>query len=76
MFPSIDPAYAPQDAENSHYDAAQARQKTYLLELQKLRREGLELQKQDGGTLTNEHRALLQAKLDRINAAWGPEPRH
>lgn len=33
-----------------------------------LRREALDLQQRDGGTLTPEHRAMLQAKLDRINA--------
>lgn len=34
----------------------------------KLRNEGLALQNEDGGQLTPEHRAMLQAKLDRINA--------
>ncbi len=49
---------------------AEARQRTYWLELTKLRNKGLKIRKQDGGTLTGEHRALLQAKLDRINASW------
>ena len=33
-----------------------------------LGRDAAALQQQDGGTLTPEHRAMLQAKLDRINA--------
>ncbi len=34
-----------------------------------LRVEGLKLQRQDGGKLTQEHRALLQARLNTINKA-------
>lgn len=44
------------------------RQQFQKIRLLKLQREGLELQRQDGGTLTPEHHAMLQAKLDRINA--------
>jgi hypothetical protein len=33
-----------------------------------LRDEGLKLREADGGTLTTEHRAYLQAKLDALNA--------
>jgi 4-aminobutyrate aminotransferase-like enzyme len=35
-----------------------------------LRRDGLAQQVRDGGTLTPEHRAELQARLDEINAAY------
>ena len=38
------------------------------VQLLSLRREALELREKDGGTLTPEHYAMLQAKLDRINA--------
>jgi len=38
------------------------------IQLIALRREALELREKDGGTLTPEHYAMLQAKLDRINA--------
>ena len=39
-----------------------------------LRDEGLKLREADGGTLTAEHRAYLQAKLDALNAqAQTPE---
>jgi hypothetical protein len=34
--------------------------------LQSLRADGLKVREQDGGTLTPEHRAALQARLDRI----------
>ncbi len=51
-------------------EGAQLRHSIYLTALQKLRREGLALQKQDGGALTDEHRASLQAKLDHLNATW------
>ncbi len=37
-------------------------------ELIKLRDEGLKLREADGGTLTGEHRAYLQRKLDAIRA--------
>jgi len=37
-------------------------------ELLALRDEGLKLRKADGGTLTRDHRAYLQKKLDRLNA--------
>ncbi|MDE2501154.1 MAG: hypothetical protein KGL56_13285 [Alphaproteobacteria bacterium] len=36
--------------------------------LYELRQEGLKLQAEDGGTLTPQHRAYLQAKLDAIQA--------
>jgi hypothetical protein len=36
--------------------------------LQSLRDQGLRLQREDGGTLTPEHRAELQSKLDAIRA--------
>jgi hypothetical protein len=36
--------------------------------LLQLRREGLKLRDEDGGTLTPEHHAYLQAKLDAIQA--------
>ena len=39
-----------------------------LRALMDLRREGVELQAKDGGTLTPEHRAYLQGKLDAIQA--------
>lgn len=32
-----------------------------------LRKEAIKLQKQDGGTLTSEHKLLIQAKMDAIN---------
>jgi hypothetical protein len=34
-----------------------------------LRAEGLKLRQQDGGKLTQEHRATLQARLNTINIA-------
>lgn len=37
-----------------------------LRQIARLRAEGLTLQKADGGTLTSEHRAYLQHKLDAI----------
>jgi hypothetical protein len=37
-----------------------------MRELSELRSEGLKLREADGGTLTPEHAALLQSKLDRI----------
>lgn len=39
-----------------------------LLRIISLRREALVLRDKDGGTLSPEHYAMLQAKLDRINA--------
>jgi hypothetical protein len=38
--------------------------------LLKLRAEGLRLRDADGGTLTDEHRAYLQKKLDAIQAEY------
>jgi len=35
-----------------------------------LREEGLRLREEDGGTLTEEHRAYLQQKLDAIRAEY------
>jgi hypothetical protein len=40
----------------------------FLDQLKTFRQEGLVLQRLDGGTLTPQHRAQLQAKLDRMNA--------
>jgi hypothetical protein len=37
--------------------------------LMDLRAEGLKLRQQDGGKLTQEHRAMLQARLNTINKA-------
>ncbi len=42
----------------------------FTKDLEALRRDGLAQQAIDGGTLTPEHRAELQARLDRINAAY------
>lgn len=53
----------PQSAKASS-TPAQLRQ----LRILSLRREALALRDQDGGTLSPEHYAMLQAKLDRINA--------
>jgi hypothetical protein len=39
--------------------------------LTELRVEGLKIRRQDGGKLTQEHRAMLQARLNTINK--GPE---
>jgi hypothetical protein len=39
-------------------------------QLRQLRILALKLQKADGGTLTAEHYAMLQTKLDAINAAY------
>lgn len=41
--------------------------------LLRLRDEGLKLREEDGGMLTEEHRAYLQSKLDAIQAKW-PAP--
>jgi len=38
--------------------------------LLQLRTQGLELKEKDGGNLTPEHRAELQAQLDLINARY------
>lgn len=40
--------------------------------LKTLRKQGLALQEEDGGTLTPEHRALIQRRLDAIQAAYAP----
>lgn len=40
----------------------------FLDQLKTFREEGLALRRADGGTLTPEHRAQLQARLDRLNA--------
>jgi hypothetical protein len=40
----------------------------FLDQLKTFRQEGLILRQSDGGTLTPEHRAQLQARLDRLNA--------
>jgi len=45
-----------------------SKDEVWRLQVLDLRREALEMQERDGGTLTPEHRAMLQAKLDRINA--------
>jgi len=39
-----------------------------------LREEGLRLREADGGTLTEEHRAYLQKKLDAIQAEYPSDP--
>lgn len=41
-------------------------------ELRDLRRLGLALREADGGTLTPEHLALIQARLDAAQAAYRP----
>jgi hypothetical protein len=48
--------------------AQQMRNTRQQIALNALRREAAALQQQDGGTLTNEHRAMLQARLYQINA--------
>jgi hypothetical protein len=42
----------------------------FTRELEELRKDGLALQVRDGGVLTPDHRAELQARLDRINASY------
>jgi hypothetical protein len=42
----------------------------FTADMEALRKDGLALRAQDGGTLTPEHRAHLQARLDQINAAY------
>jgi len=42
----------------------------FMRDMETLRKDGLAQQAQDGGTLTPEHRAELQARLDRINATY------
>jgi hypothetical protein len=42
----------------------------FMRDMEALRKEGLAQQALDGGTLTPEHRAELQARLDRINAVY------
>ena len=42
----------------------------WRIRMASLQREGRELQQRDGGTLTPEHRAMLQARLDDINAQY------
>jgi hypothetical protein len=48
--------------------AQQMRNARQQIALNALRRDAATLQQQDGGTLTNEHRAMLQARLNQINA--------
>lgn len=75
---TVNPGFFPDGARgpqmhnvaNRDPTAQQMRSAQWRIELAALRREAIEQQERDGGTLTNEHRASLQAKLDRINARW------
>ena len=74
---SARPDYGPQDLlPNAPYIAPLTPKTIVGLTLQnsaKLRAfhdEGLAIQRADGGTLTPEHRAALQAKLDRLVAEY------
>src|SRR5688500_10709975 len=51
----------------------QKRQAEKQKKLAAWQKEGKKLQKQDGGTLTAEHRAYLEAKLAEINAEYGTQ---
>ncbi len=48
----------------------------YQGDLRRFRNEALALRRADGGTLSTAHRAMLQAKLDRLNALYRERLRH
>jgi hypothetical protein len=68
VMPTTRPAQLMPDNTSEEERARTKRQAELRDKLLALREEGLKLRDSDGGTLTAEHRAYLQAKLDDLNA--------
>ena len=71
--PTSRPAQIAPDNTSEEERARTKRQAELHDKLLALREEGLKLRDADGGTLTAEHRAYLQAKLDALNADAGAQ---
>jgi hypothetical protein len=60
-------------AENAAFPTAQQR---YVARIRALKSKMDKLTQQDGGQLSDEHRASLQRELDGVNKSFGIKPAH